>query len=590
MGEAVPGAAETVRMLLLSREYPAALAAARAAGPLPSGERHRLERMALARMGRFAEAAAAGEEVVATGAAEPEDRFRLAEILLKLARTGAALDHGLCALTARPDEARFVVPVVEAVLRDPRLAERLAVGLAALGGNGARPLRRAGTGVNLPVDLPYYRPYEGPHPWVMGLVEAAPELAFCRTLPEIADLAAAIRTHLPRALELTDRLCRVHPLVGRGDAAAYVASRFPSCLYGVDGAAVDLLPFVPMSLGERPFVMVFDVIGNLFSPPQPFEDSEADSRATPSYWILRAALEAPACAAIVTNYREAAPLLGGFFGSERIERKSVFVNPICPVAESGEVQRRAAAPSGAAVTLLFTASANWRDEGFYGRGGVDVLNAFLDLAEQHSALRLILRSGIPMNLSPRLRRAVTNHPRIFWRPGFLPLAEFRSLLIEADLFVMPSVGVYRNGLVQAMSWGIVPVVSDAMHAHELVADGETGLVVTGRGCRASVCAADQRYVGDWSDVLRATDCPADRMFYERFVGALAGLIAAPERIASFRERLLANPGTHCHGEADRRRFVATLQAAIESAGGIDLSAEAVFPAQPLHRPRRIAFD
>ncbi|MGB8842091.1 MAG: glycosyltransferase, partial [Aliidongia sp.] len=428
-------------------------------------------------------------------------------------------------------------------------------------------------------------PYEGPHPWVMGLVKAAPELSFHRAVPEIADLAAAIRAHLPRALDLTRQLCCIHPLVGRADAAAYVASRFPSCLYGVEAAAIDLLPFVPMSLGERPFVMVFDVIGNLFSPPQPFEDTEVSSWGTPSYWIMRAALEAPACAAIITNYLEAAPLLGSFFGSRTIEHKAVFVNPVFSVDEMGEARARARAPrNDGAVTLLFTASANWRDEGFYIRGGVDVLNTFLELAERYPTLRLILRSRLPDTLSARLREAVAGHPRIIWRPGFVAWEEFRQLLSEADLFVMPSVGIYRNGLVQAMRWGIVPVISDAMHAHEMVADGTNGLVVNGRGFRASVSATDQRYVGDWSDLLRATDRPADPTFHARFQAALAGLIEAPERIAAFRANLLEAPSRHCYGEADRRRFVTTLQDAIARAPTIDLSPEAVFPVQPRLRP------
>jgi hypothetical protein len=93
-----------------------------------------------------------------------------------------------------------------------------------------------------------------------------------------------------------------------------------------------------------------------------------------------------------------------------------------------------------------------------------------------------------------------------------------------------------------MRWGIVPVIGDAMHAHEMVADGTNGIVVNGRGFRASVSAADQRYVGDWSALLCATDRPADRMFHERFQAALVGLIEAPERIAAFRANLLEAPG------------------------------------------------
>jgi glycosyltransferase involved in cell wall biosynthesis len=580
---------ETVRLNLLSREYDAALSAARSATDLAPGGRERLERMALARAGRFAEAAAAGRAVIASEAAEPEDYFRLAEIVLRTGDPGEALAAGLHAVQQCPAVIRYLVPVIQAVLLQPALEPILRRGLAPLDNGQPLPRREPGSKIALPVDLPYYQPLEGAHPWVMGLVGAAEEIGFLRQIPEVGNLAAAILAALPRALALTEQLSRIHPLVTRADAAAYIALRFPAGLYAASGAAVDLLPFTPMSLAERPFVMVFDVIGNIFSPPMPFEDCQVDSRRTAHYWIMRAALESPACAAVVTNYREVAPLLGGFFGSPRIAEKCVFVNPVTSLDEMADAASARDVTTvekqpGSKLTLLFTSSMNWRNETFYIRGGVDVLNAFLDLAERHPQLHLVFRSQLPENLSPRLRDAVATHPRIRWLTGFVPWEEYRQILTEADLFVMPSVLPYRNGLIQAMRWGIVPVIADCMHAHEVLEAGVTGVVVPGRGFRASVSATDQRYCGDWVDVLRATDRPADRTFFERYRAALEELIREPARIAEMRRKLRATPSRHSYGPADRARFSATLAAALEAAPSIDLSPEAVFPTQPLSRP------
>ena len=611
---------EAVRLLLLSRDYPAALDAARAATHLSEGERSRLQRMALARAGRFAEAAAAGRAVLAADVADAEDHFRQAEILVRLDLAAEALPIGLEALRQRPDEIRYVVPVIQAVLLDPSLGATLRERLQCLS-SSSPGLSRGSTSVSLPeilkplpdvdgrdkpgddekeiesetekdckvalpVDLPHYLPFDGPHPWVMGLVTEASDVAFHRQVPEIADLAAAILALLPRAQALTAQLEKIHPLVGRADAAAYVAHRFPSGLYAAEGAAIDLLPFLPFTLAPRPFVMVFDFIGNLFSPPMPFEDTQVDPRRTPHYWILRSALEADSCAAIVTNYLEVGPLLGGFFGSRRIAEKCVFVNPVYSLDELDHTARDlpAAKQPGDRITLLFTASVNWREEGFYVRGGIDVLNAFLDLAERHPSLELVLRSRLPANLSPRLKQTVAQHPRIRWLPDFIAWDDYRQILDEADLFLMPTVALYRNGLVQAMRWGIVPVIGDCMHAYEMLEPGVTGVVVPGRGFRASVSAADQRYSGDWVDLLRATDRPVDRAFYERYRDALDALIAAPGRIAAMRAGLLDSPGRHRYATADRDRFSTILRRAIAAAPGIDLSPEAVFPVQPRHRP------
>ena len=581
--------AEAVRLHLLSRDYEAALAVARSATELEPAARHRLERMALARAGRFAEAAAAGREVLASEIAEPEDYFRLAEIVLRSGDPVEALAAGLRAVQQCPDVIRYLVPVVQAVLLQPALESTLRRGLSPLDNGLPPPRHERGDKVCLPVDLPHYQPLEGAHPWVMGLVGAAGEIGFLRQSPEVGNLAAAILAALPRALALTEQLSRIHPLVTRQEAAAYIALRFPAALYGAEGAGVDLLPFAPMSLIERPFVMVFDVIGNIFSPPMPFEDTQVDSRRTAHYWIMRAVLEAPACLAVVTNYREVAPLLGGFFGSARIAEKCVFVNPVTSLDEMADAAgaRDATAVEklpGAKLTLLFTSSMNWRNETFYIRGGVDVLNAFLDLAERYPQLHLVFRSRLPDNLSPRLREAVATHPRIRWLTGFVPWEEYRQILTEADLFVMPSVLPYRNGLTQAMRWGIVPVIGDCMHAHEVLDSGATGIVVPGRGFRAVVSATDQRYCGDWIDVLRATDHPADRAFFERYRATLEGLIRDPSRIAEMRRNLRAAPSRHSYGPADGERFSATLAAAIKAAPSIDLSPGTVFPIQPLIRP------
>ncbi len=576
--------AEAVRLHLLSRDYEAALDVARSAGDLAPGIQKRLERMALARAGRFAEAAAAGRIVVASEIAEPEDYFRLAEIVLRSGTPAEALAAGLSALQQCPDVIRYLVPVVQAVLLQPSLEPALRHDLSALDNGLPPPRHERGDLVGLPVDLPYYQTLEGAHPWVMGLVGAAQEIGFLRQRPAIGNLAAAVLATLPRALALTEQLTRIHKLVTREEAAAYVALRFPSGLYAAPGAGIDLLPFAPMSLVERPFVMIFDVIGNIFAPPMPFEDCQVDSRRTAHYWIMRAALEAPACLAIVTNYREVAPLLGGFFGSARIAEKCVFVNPATSLDEVADESMAVEKRPGEKLTLLFTSSMNWRNETFYIRGGVDVLNAFLDLAEQYPQLHLVFRSRLPDNLSPRLRAAVATHPRIRWLTGFVPWDDYRQILAEADLFVMPAVLPYRNGLVQAMRWGIVPVIADCMHAHEVLDSGVTGIVVPGRGFRASVSAIDQRYCGDWADILRATDRPADRIFFERYRAALEGLIQEPSRIAEMRRNLLTAPSSHSYGPADGARFSATLAAAIAAAPGIDLSPEAVFPTQPPIRP------
>lgn len=514
-------------------------------------------------MGRFAEAAAVGEEALAAGADDVEDFFRQAQILLRAGEPVRGAERALGALSRAPDP-RYLAPLVEAILLCPELEERAHAVVEAVA--PPRPLAQpvpAGGAIHVPMRLPYYAPLAGDHPFVMGLVRLCPDLDFRIADPRPAPLCR-FRDTLALAKRRFSELRQVHPAVTAESAAAYVASRFEAALYDAPGCRIDLLSMAVTGLGERPFVLVFDYLPVLFQPFFPYEDTRVGPD-HPFYWIVRHTLEAPECRAIIVTYRSSTEMLAGFFDSPAIRDKCVFVNPCFSLDET------TASPSNPSIrpkepgddlVLLFTASRNTADETFYARGGVDVLAAFAVLAEEEPRLRLLLRTPLPRTLGPRLRALVHEHPRIEHYPEPLPWDRYRGLFERADLFLLPGVTAYRNGLVQAMGWGVVPVLSDGAHMAELVEDGETGVIVPGRARRSGLEPGGKCFVQDWTALLQATDGPADPAFFEAFVDALRTLIRSPERLASLQRTNLAADHAYRMSSADLERFAQVLRHAL----------------------------
>ncbi|WP_449229685.1 glycosyltransferase [Azospirillum argentinense] len=543
-------AAGDVAGLIDRRRYRAALAALDAMPGKEDLSRRRLRRQCLARMGLFAEAAAVGHAVMADPAATPDDIFRQAQILIECGRWGEAAEAAATGLAGSPGEVRFVVPLAQAALADRRLEPLVTRACSGSGSSSAGrvPERAPAVGrLFAPQRLPFYSTLDAAHPGSVGMLSnlgAGWDVWMPTALP--ADWPAAVAPLLRLAAPLVDRLTTLSPLVDRAAAARYVGQRVLTLLADDGGAVLDFLPNAPMTLGQRHWVLWYDVLPVLFQPFLPFDAMCVNPRLCPYHAIIGAFLASDRCAAIITHYRlDDNPLLR-LFPDRRIAAKLAFVNPLETDAPSGgRADGSAACPApGRPFRLLFTSSWNARDDDFFYRGGIDVVTAFLTLAQEFEDVELVLRSPLPATLSPALRQAITGHPRIIWRPDRLPAGEFQDLVAGSDLFVMPMGVLYRNGLVQAMKAGIVPVVANAMGVDDLVTDGVTGCVIPGRGGFYTVGGEDGILRQDFHPLLQATDAPADPAFHAALVERLRMLLRDRPQVSRM--------GNAARSEAHRR--------------------------------------
>jgi glycosyltransferase involved in cell wall biosynthesis len=559
--------AQTAILALLGRRlYGRALAQTRL---LPQGpSRWRLERRILARAGRFVEAAEAGRRLLRIKPEQEaahafEDRWRLAQILTRAGQPGAAFKEAAesIAMQAGPEP---LAPLMEAMLLQPTLAqagERLLIDSARQATASAHPTAPAlPPYIHLPQRLPYYRPFAGAHPFVMGWANA------CRGLPlRLADAhggnpMAAASDAWPRLRQAVARLEAALPGLARRDSAFYAVSRLGCLLYPAPGACLDLFSMAVMGLQERPFVLVHDYLPVLFQPLAAYETCRF--AAGDGLWrIVKHSLEDATCRAVIVTYPSSAAVLAHFFDSPVLYGKCTYIRP---AADFGRPLRqappRAIEDGRRARTLLFASSHAMNDETFYARGGVDALCAFLALAETRPDLRLFLRAPLPASLDPSLKRRIARHPRIEHWPSPLDDTAYQRLLAETDLFLLPAVTAYRNGLVEALKQGIPPIVSDGAHMTDLIENGVNGLIVPGRSHRSGF-VRDGHFGQDWRCILASVAAPVDPTFFAGYKKALARVIDDPALFARLRQGALATARQHDASAADIDTFASVVRCA-----------------------------
>lgn len=550
--------------LLMARDYEPALAIATGM-PSDHPESDAMRRVVFARMGRFAEAAEAGWRHLARPTASLEDRFRLAQILTRCGDYRNAFTVGMGAIERAPEDWRLLIPVIEAVLAEPALEAELrdaAAPIVALHPRCRPPSAAPAGALRVPTLLPHYDHLEGRHSIFTSFVRSIRGVELYWPDSYGSGLVAAALEELPRAQAAVVGFLDADPEIDRASAARYVAARFPTLLVDDAGCAADMLQHAPVTLAELPFFFSYDAPHCLFQPFCPTEDMVLPADAPGIYRIIRHQLESPKCLGIVTLYEDAGRRLGVIFDSDIIRDKCVFANP--PSSPDLTIQHGRGSPvavrgQGETVTLFVPTSADARTEIFYLRGGVDILNAFAELSAGLPFLRLILRGPLPPGLSTQLRQLVQTHPAIRWLPDYLSSAEYEQILRHADVMLLPSVATFRNGLVQAMGWGMVPVTSDAYYNAEIVQDGVSGVVVPGRARLAYETEVPAGFVADWCEIYRARDEPSDPDFFAAFKASLRALVTDRAMIARISSYNLRTPSRHLASEESIARLSALFE-------------------------------
>lgn len=499
------------------------------------------KRRLLANLGRLEEAAAAGTAVLSHAEADADDHLHLGEIYARMERWAAATEQAAAAGACAAADPRPLCLTIAAALANPALrpaAARVARPVCA----SPPPATRQAPRVALPGGGASPTFSDAKHPMVHATLTAAKGVEFTWAQPVSGSPAAVMLGGFHQCRAAYEELLAAAPGVDAGAAARYIGHRALSLLNDVDGPALDLLTVTPMTVGQRPFLLLFDLIAGLFQPFLPFNRMTVPGRSCSWLRILRAWLESPHCVGIYAPYAGAADLLGGFFDSPEIARKSVMVDHLPSDAArcgaAGTPAQPRAPDAERPASLLFTASALEPADKFLFRGGVYALCAFRALSARFPGLRLVMRTPLPQALAPELRKFALDHPAVQVIEQPLSDDDYFRLFTEADIFLSPSAALYMNSVLNAMRFGAVPVVSDVFGADELIRRDHNGVLVPlERGTRIDLS------LGAIEQDLRAFQCldgPGDPVFFHNYCNELAGLLSNRPRLARLSRQAIAD--------------------------------------------------
>lgn len=338
--------------------------------------------------------------------------------------------------------------------------------------------------VGVPWNAPDLRRFNGDHPLPSSLIADYPGYRFDFALSPVD--AASCRRREAAAGALRQALAALKPAPAPAAIEEFIASR------GSDTQAmmwapcdVQFLHTVPVTLGARPWLLHIEEMITVFAPfVWHGTSANVRIRERPVYRIVKHLLEAPACRAVFSHLKHSAEFLPVLFESETLAAKVHHVPlgiEFSPAATKKIADAQAGRGRGAGTTFLFTNSWSHEEGSFILRGGADVLGAFIQLVAKYPDSRLIMLSPLPVSYYGRgFADFVRRLPNVHVIDTRVSDDELVDLMLAADVFLIPSVGLHALSILRAMYCGLPVVVSDAPGNEEYVRHGETGLVVEGR--------------------------------------------------------------------------------------------------------------
>jgi glycosyltransferase involved in cell wall biosynthesis len=243
---------------------------------------------------------------------------------------------------------------------------------------------------------------------------------------------------------------------------------------------------LPATYSQQTWVVEIEDVTTLFFPHAHNGQTEnMRLRDTDCFRPLRALLEDDNCRGVITHIKNTADAIPNLFRSEKINAKTRFI-PM-GVDTPKDYQQHEESDT---IRMLFTNSWHQAQEGFYLRGGLDVLEAFTAISQTYPNVELILRTQIPPSLPARYRKMLT-HPNITIIDEFLSTEDLDELRASCHIYLLPSARIHIVSLLQAMSFGMVPIVTDGWAFDEYIDHDRNGIIVRGREGKVSWYDAEE---------------------------------------------------------------------------------------------------
>jgi glycosyltransferase involved in cell wall biosynthesis len=342
--------------------------------------------------------------------------------------------------------------------------------------------------VAVPWSLSHYIPLNGFHPIYRALIDERPDtikiyawdnVALSQRLKIEQDwryrvMARSLESANYLSLQLTSKF-----------AKPYIAHFWPSNI-----ALTDMLPGViefhhtaPFPTLTRPFVFHCESFAPVFFP---FAHQGTGKFYAPDALrtLYRHIFKSPLCLGICSHIPETLRDFSQFFKDTRIDNKlhqsriglSANAIPSGPLAPKAPLTK---------PRFLFINSAHQHPDSFFLRGGHIALRFWQAFRDSGHSGRLYMRCCKPSDgdlvdygVDIGFIKA-EEQKSIFWIEGYLENYELNALVEEAHFFLLPSNSLHSASIMQALTLGCVPIVTDTVGTSLYVQDDENGIVLKG---------------------------------------------------------------------------------------------------------------
>lgn len=309
---------------------------------------------------------------------------------------------------------------------------------------------------------------------------------------------------------------------------------------------------------HRPFVLHCEMFAPIWFPFS-LQGSGRLERAGEIREHYRTIFANPLCLGIFSHVPETLCALRQFFSDPNIDNKLFHSR----IGLSAKAVSDPALPSQSSLQyprFLFVNSANQNPSNFFRRGGHIVLRFWKEyLAEGRSGL-LMLRCTKPSDedlaeygVDVSFLRSQTGRT-VIWGQDYLANHEMNALMSSAHFFLLPSASLHSVSIMQAMTLGAIPVVTDTIGTSVYVTDSDTGIVL--EGMREAIWHRDAS-TGILVDTYSKTP-DIDIRLVSQLIHRVGVLLDTPNAYQDMRHRMLAYGCEQFSGQAFSNQFWSTV--------------------------------
>jgi glycosyltransferase involved in cell wall biosynthesis len=315
--------------------------------------------------------------------------------------------------------------------------------------------------LGIPWRLQFFKNLNGYHPLVASFIDRNSGVT-----PVEISFAAGAERHLHSILQSREQATASLPQKQKQDYLAW-SNAMDQCAIDARGADFDtlFLHTTPLYHGTKPWIFHFESFPSLFHPFF-FTGKIADVnlRETEYFKKVKAAFESDQCRAIFTHMKSSLQIAANVFDSPKIAAKLRLVR--LGIESRAQSQILPKFSRQGKIRILFTNSHHNDAGSFYIRGGHNLLKAFHRIRQENKHVELTILSSLPKNLG--ICFSLEEFEGVSWLRERVSDAEMTELYLKHHIFALPSACLHSYSLLNAMSHGCVPIVTDALGYEEYV--------------------------------------------------------------------------------------------------------------------------